>query len=173
MRCFRALLAALLCCRCASDEPYTPDEVQVHAGQQWFNTEESSWQGPAVGVSVGWALGARRKMYEDLRAIREQSAEASNFLDHLNQKESAVLASLEIQDPVIPAAPAPVPVSSDPVGGILDRLFDMSPGALGIPNGIWTGIVVLLFVVGVAVAKRYGVLRHVPFLRGKGSSKKP
>lgn len=154
-------VAALAACR-------SPDEVSVGGGQQWFNTEESSWQGPAVGLEVSWDFGARRASYEDLAAVRRSSATSAREIDELGERQGALLADQGIDDPVAQAPTVPLVLTSDDWLDQLARLT-LDPARWWVPLAVLGGLMVIAI-----VAKKYRVnLRSVvqvfvPRKRGGG-----
>lgn len=150
----RALLFFTLAA-CTSHKPYTPDEIQVHTGHQWYNDQDSDWRGPSVGISVGWALGARRAFYEDMSKVHEKTAEMAQSLEHLNQREEAFLESQEITDPVLDEAS--IDGTIDSVDDVTRAILDTRAGPLGLPAGMWVALTLLVIVAALAVGKKYKV----------------
>lgn len=170
----------LLLVGCTSNSRLAPETVTLHGGQSWYNVNEASWNGPSVGVSLGWALGPRARSYEHLEQQtrqaertshlleqqietagqqRVQAEEQTELLEDLNDRQKAVLDHSRIPDPV------KVEVHQNNLPG---QLADTSPGALGIPNGVWIAFILCLVAGALAIAKKAGV--RLPLL---GNGKPP
>lgn len=143
---------------CMSHKPYAPDSVTVHSGYAWHNEIASEWQGPSLGVSVGWAFGQRAAAYREAQRQTEILQDQRRLLGEIAERQEAELEAAGVADPVPEA------------GGVLDdaarQITDTSAGPLGLPRNLWFAVASLVFIVGLVIAHRAGL--RVPFLTRNG-----
>ena len=173
-------LALLLLCGClsknADDQWWQPSEVY---GEGTYTDESDRFDGLngetwAGTVGLAWPIGLQRRAYMDagetkegidmlrgaiVREIREQRDENTAMLGRLVDLEEA-------------HALAGGHAEKDEATGVVEILThgatDHTPGALGLPASVWTGVSLLLLA-GVAwIANRAGY--RVPWFRKHGAN---